>query len=206
MESGLEEFTVNRLKGKDRFGTNLAILEEAGVGSKPILVCTGLGFADSLSASAAGLPILLVWKDLTPGQKDFLNSVAGNNLYVIGGTGAVSEHMEEQLAQYGTVRRLAGGSRFDTSVMIAEEFFDAPEAAVLAYAWDFPDGLCGGSLAYAMKAPLILTMTDYESQAAGYIQSGNVGHGVVLGGEKLISDDAVRTIFEMEENDKILVK
>ena len=201
METGLEEFTVNRLKGKDRFGTNLAILEEAGVGSKPILVCTGLGFADSLSASAAGLPILLVWKDLTQGQQDFLNSVAGNNLYVIGGTGAVSEHMEEQLSQYGTVRRLAGGSRFDTSVMIAEEFFDGPEAAVLAYAWDFPDGLCGGPLAAAMKAPLILTMYNYEDRAAEYVQDKKIQNGITLGGEKLIPGSSILRIFvESGEN------
>ena len=201
MEMGLEEFTVNRLKGKDRFGTNLAILEEAGVGSKPILVCTGLGFADSLSASAAGLPILLVWKDLTQGQQDFLNSVAGNNLYVIGGTGAVSEHMEEQLSQYGTVRRLAGGSRFDTSVMIAEEFFDGPEAAVLAYAWDFPDGLCGGPLAAAMKAPLILTMYNYEDRAAEYVQDKKIQNGITLGGEKLIPGSSILRIFvESGEN------
>ena len=34
----------------------LQLLEEAGVAKEPILVCTGRGFADSLSASATGYP------------------------------------------------------------------------------------------------------------------------------------------------------
>lgn len=29
--------------------------------------------------------------------------------------------------------------------MVAEKYFENPESAVLAYAWNYPDGLCGGS-------------------------------------------------------------
>ena len=195
MEAGLEGFTVKRLAGNDRFGTNLAILSEAGVGGKDILVCTGLDFADSLSASAAGLPILLVYNELTDVQRFFLSSVSHGDFYIIGGENAVSTVLEDQLATYGATNRIGGANRFETSVRIAETFFASPESAALAYAWNYPDGLCGGALAAAMDAPLILTMTNYEAPAAGYVQTNPIRKATVLGGETLISENAVRTIF-----------
>ena len=196
METGLDNFNVVRLAGFDRFGTNLAILEEAGVGSKDILICTGLSFADSLSASASELPILLVWNKLTEDQKAFLDKLNGNKLYVIGGASAVSKDMEKKVAVYGETERVGGANRFETSVNIAEKFFESPDSAVLAYAWNYPDGLCGGALAATMDAPLILTMTKYEAKAAAYIQSQNIQSGAVLGGTGLISEESVATIFD----------
>ena len=198
IEEGLEGFTVKRLAGDNRFDTNLAILEEAGVGDKPVLVCTGLSFADSLSASASELPILLVWNDLTDGQKALLEGLGGDNqLYVIGGEGAVSTGMEAQVAAYGEVKRIGGANRFETSVMIAEEFFDAPKSVLLAYAWNYPDGLCGGPLAAVLNVPLILTMENYSTSADAYAEKTAIQGGAVLGGENLIPDYVVREILNI---------
>ncbi len=196
---GLESFTLRRLAGSNRFATNLLILNEVGVGEKPILVATGLNFADCLSASATKLPILLVYGNkLLDDQTAFLEANKGRPIYILGGTGAVSEAMEEMLKGYGTVERLAGKNRFDTSVMIAGKFFDSPKSTVLAYAWGFPDGLCGGPLAATMNAPLILTMEKYEQQAASYIQDNAIYDGIILGGEKLIPQTSVNTIFDIK--------
>lgn len=197
MEEHLDDFTVKRLAGGNRFETNLAILEEAGIGDKPVLVCTGLSFADSLSASASELPILLVWNDLTEGQKALLEGLGGDNpLYIIGGETAVSTGMEAQVAAYGDVKRIGGSNRFETSVMIAREFFEAPEAVVLAYAWNYPDGLCGGPLAAVLDVPLILTMPDYSQQAESYAREVNIQGGTVLGGDPLIYNYVAIDIFK----------
>lgn len=210
-EVELADYTVCRLGGSDRFETNLLILEEAGVpeGSE-ILVCTATNFADSLSASAAGKPILLVFNEygmLYGRQPEYLAGLKDCSFTVIGGESAVSPELANALKTYGTaVNRLAGSNRFETSVMVAERYFDAPKSAVLAYAWNYPDGLCGGALAYSMNAPLILTMTGYEDAAAAYIQGSGICDGLVLGGTGLISDPAVRKVFDMTENDPIAVK
>ena len=90
--------------------------------------------------------------------------------------------------------------------MVADAFFGNPSAAVLAYAQNYPDGLCGGALAYSMHAPLILTMTGYESEAAAYTARKHITSGVVLGGETLISDEAVRVIFALAPSDPITIK
>ena len=196
LEEVLQGYTVKRLAGSDRYATNIAILEEAGTGGQKVLVCDGDGFADSLSASATRLPILLVNSErgIFDVQKPFLEQCSGD-LYIIGGTAAVDEQMEAQLSTYGKTTRVGGADRFETSVAIAETFFQSPDTVALAYGGNFPDGLCGGALASAMDAPLILAMDDYETAAAGYVQKNGIRSGVVLGGSGLIADQTVENIF-----------
>lgn len=100
----------SELSGADRYATNLAILEKAGVEDQEILVCTGSGFADSLSASATGLPVLLSGQGLTPAQKEFLAETSGKFI-IIGGTGAVDVKLEAELTTFGAVERLSGADR-----------------------------------------------------------------------------------------------
>ena len=196
-EDTLIGFNVKRLKGKSRYETNIEILKEAGVTNEEIIVATGTGFADSLSASAAGKPILLVdgKKELTQVQKDYLGTLGTEKFYIVGGTGAVAEGYETALAVYGSVERVKGRSRYETSVAIAEKFFANPDYAVIAYAENFPDGLCGGPLAMTMDAPLILTKTGKQAAAKGYMQANGITSGVVLGGASLIDDATAKDIF-----------
>lgn len=192
-----ETYEVKRLSGSDRYETNLAILEEAGVSEEEeILVCTGKSFADSLSASATGRAILLV-KDtgLTEAQVDFLEAHTGSKYCIIGGEGAVTAELEAVLSNYGSVERIYGADRYETSVKVAERFFEDSERAVLTYAKNFPDGLCGGPLASCLNAPLLLTTNEKEEAAAAYVGSQNMKSGYVLGGTSLISDETVATIF-----------
>ena len=202
---------VQRLSGKTRFDTNLAILEEAGVeAGQEILVCTGWNFADSLSASATGLPILLVNNtagELTEAQITFLQSLENSTLTIVGGTGAVSTDLADELSDYAATTRLSGKSRYETSVLVAQKYFENPTSAVLAYARNFPDGLCGGALAYAMGAPLILTDdlagsdgVAYKTAAVEYASAYPIEKGAVLGGTGLISDATVEEIFSMTED------
>lgn len=198
--SGLSgNYQMKRLSGSDRYATNLAILNQLSMNSGDILVCTGKNFADSLSASATGKPILLVGKSLTTQQKQFLNNHRGKRFYIIGGEGAVSKSIEAQIKTYGSCIRISGQTRYETSIAVAEAFFGQPKSAVVAYAKNFPDGLSGSSLAYAMKAPLILTMTGKENAAVKYTTARNIKEGVVLGGTKLISDNAAKKIFNVNK-------
>ncbi len=204
--AGLTGYTVKRLKGSDRYATNIAILEEAGLTGGDILVCSGTGFADSLSASAIGKPILLVGASIMDSQKDFIQSLSGKTFFIIGGKGAVSLDLESYFSGLGSTMRIGGANRFETSANIARYFFTSPDRAVLSYAMNFPDGLSGGPLAHAMGGPLILTSNGNSAVAADYMKDANIRVGSVLGGPTLISDDEVRAIFKLAPSIEVIKK
>ena len=204
--NGLSGYTVKRLAGKDRYATNLEILKEAGVTNEEIIVATGSGFADSLSASASGKPILLVNKALSNDQKAFLTGVQTAQYYVVGGENAVSNQLFKEIETYGKVERIGGATRYQTSVMVAEKFFNDATSAVLAYGKNYPDGLCGGPLAYAMEAPLILTENSKAADAVAFTTTRKIASGVVLGGAGLVSDNTTRKIFGLNNSASIVKK
>ena len=194
----VSQFNVKRLGGSNRYETNLTILTEAGVTDEDMLICSGTGFADSLSASAVGKPIMLVGDSLTPAQKTFLGKTKKRTNYIIGGTGAVCPQVENQLKGYGNVERVFGSNRYTTSTEVASKFFPSDECPgmVLAYGLNFPDGLAGGPLAMMANAPLVLVSSGDTAAAAEYAEKTNITEAVVLGGPGLISDKAVKTIIE----------
>ena len=196
-----ENIKVERLAGATRYLTNLAILEEAGITGNEMLISTSMNYADSLSASSTGLPILLInnsKKDLTTEQKEFLAQRDSWKFYILGSEAAVCAEFEDVLGDYGDVERVYGDVRESTSIAIAKAFCKAPENMVLAYSQDFPDGLCGGVLAYNLNAPLVLARTSekIEKLVGEYVQEYGISQGIILGSSKLISDDTTTAIFQ----------
>lgn len=205
MENGLEGYTVKRLSGQSRYDTNQMILEEAGIGNGEMVICTGKNYADSLSASAVKMPILLVKGALTEKQEAYLQDKEIRQFYIIGGTGAVSDEAAEDLSSFASVERIYGSTRYETSAAVANRFFENAESAVLAYGKNFPDGLCAGPLACSLDAPLILATTEKTAAACEYTDLYAIEKGYVLGGDGLISDDAVREIFNKSSDTAIVV-
>ena len=213
-------YDVERLKGTDRYGTNLAILEEAGITGTEILVATGEKEYDSLSASATNKPILLVNKEITEAQKEVLEGLPeGSKIWILGGTGAVSEDIEAELKEYSNdVERVKGADRYATSVEIAKTFFgEDAEKVTMAYGENFPDGLCGGPLAAEIGAPVLLVKAGGTDKAAAY--AVNATSGYVFGGTGVITDETVVKVlgvttkiiasefsFELTENEEKVVK
>lgn len=184
-----------RLSGTDRFDTNIKILNSGSGEFNELLVCTAYGFADSLSISATGKPVLLVGNTLTEQQKEFLSQHTPDTICIIGGTGAVSTQIEEELLHYTPyVSRLAGKDRYETSLLVAQEYFTWSLNAVLAYSQNFPDGLSGGPLAYILDAPLLLTKSG-NMTCASYCYEYEIYDGCVMGSDELIDDATARKYF-----------
>jgi len=193
---GISEERLERLGGKNRYETNLAILDTAGVKAEDILVCSANGYADSLSASAVGKPILLVGNTLTDDQKKYIEGLSSKQIYLIGGTAAVTSDVEECLEHMGfKPERLWGKTRYETSTAVAKKFFETAKTVILAYAQKFPDGLAGGPLAMLKDAPIVLTDSNTTEAAKAYVKSVGIVNSITLGGPTLISDIAVETIM-----------
>ena len=202
----IDGYDVVRLSGKSRYETNLAILAEAGIEGTELIVATGKTFADSLSASAAKLPILLVKPGAALSDEAKAIAEGMNKFYIIGGEGAVSADIAAELAAYGEVVRVSGKTRYETSVAVANTFFADVEEAVVASGKNFPDGLCGGPLAAAMNAPLILTADAKTEAASSYMADNEVASGFVLGGTGALADETVVDVFALESAEEIILK
>ena len=188
-----------RLEGSNRYKTNLEILKKGYLDGGEILVATGKNFADALSASATGLPLLLVGDKLEDYQKEFLKKVQNPTFTIIGGENAVSKAVEKELSKIGDINaRLSGNNRYETSALIARTYFLSwensvfPEYAVLATGGNFPDGLAGGPLAWSLgNCPLLLV--DPTSQknysALEFINEVGIYEGYILGGPGVVSEE-----------------
>ena len=188
-------YNVKRLGGANRYETNMSILKESGVTNEDILVCSASSFADSLSASAVGKPILLVNTSLYDEQKYLLSTFDTDRFYLIGGTGAVTTTVGTELRQYGAVERVAGSNRYTTSKAIADKFFaGGSDTIVIASGDDFPDGLTGGPLAMSMSSPLFLVNDRNTSSAAEYVADHGLDVITVIGGTGAVSGDAANAI------------
>ena len=198
---GIEGYKVVRLYGTDRYETNLAILEEAGISEKELIVTTGKEFADSLSASAVKKPILLVNPEtaVSDTQKAVAEKVQGGTIYVIGGEGAVSADVAAAFAEYAAVKRISGTSRYETSVAVANEFFEETYNAMVVSGENFPDGLCAGPLAAVMNVPLLLTADEKTDAAAEYIRVNEIKDGYVLGGTAVLPGETVKKVFVLTD-------
>ena len=205
------DYKVVRLYGDTRFVTNLKILEEAGISEdQEILISAGWQYADCLSASATGLPIVMVDSInnvLTADQIAFFEKHAGNKFTIIGGTAAVDEKLEEAIEEIvGTdINRVFGATREETSVEVAKHYFADVDLkyAFVAYSRMFPDGLCGGPLANAYGAPLLLINSGRESFAADYVAEEGIAAGFILGGTSVVTEESAKAVFGITSEEAI---
>ena len=86
-----------------------------------------------------------------------LARLAPSTIYLLGGPGAISTQVEEQLGRSAPVRRLAGASRYGTAAAVSAAFA-APgvEDVFVATGRDFPDALVGSAAAGALGVPVLL--------------------------------------------------
>ncbi len=158
---------VVRLAGPSRVETAVAVSEDAfadGTAGAAVLARADL-FPDALAgtplAIALGGPLLLTQPDaLHPAVADELQRVlpAGADVVLLGGPGALSEAVAGAVEALGfTTRRLAGGDRFQTAVVIADEGLANPDTLLIADGGNFPDALAAGPGAAAADGAVLLT-------------------------------------------------
>jgi putative cell wall-binding protein len=156
--------TVTRIAGADRYGTAAAISRATfAPGVAAAFVATGESLPDALSAGPAAIrsrgPVLLTARGTTPqALRDELARLKPQRIYVLGGTGAVSDGVKSTLQGYtaAPVVRISGADRFATAVAVSKTFFTRPPQVYLATGMNFPDALATVPAAGRAGAPLLL--------------------------------------------------
>ncbi|MFL6114957.1 MAG: cell wall-binding repeat-containing protein [Catenulispora sp.] len=179
-------YHVQRVAGPDRYATAVEIAKTiTGPGGTPdyVLVATGQGFADALSAGAAAgainahqgksaVVVLTNDKVMPQPTVDYLAPLnARTNLGAdhskpanfieldsIGGQAAAALNSRWIPAGYqaGSFLALSGLDRYETSFLVARYFFGSADAAGLATGMNWADALSGGAEMGIEDGPLML--------------------------------------------------
>ncbi|MBQ6662700.1 MAG: cell wall-binding repeat-containing protein, partial [Firmicutes bacterium] len=193
-------FKVSRLGGSNRYQTNILALQAAKVATgQEFIVTTGGDFADALSASATGKPVLLVaGNKLTAEQSAYLAKVKPSRFTIVGTETQVTAAIQQELAGLASVRRITGADAYVRSVNIAKTFFTGNQPHInLASGLNPADGLCGGPMAVLKGGPLILTdnTATVNNRIAAYAKAANTIRATVFGGAGSVADSTVKTIL-----------
>lgn len=199
--------TTSRLAGADRYATAVAISKKHFASPVDrVVVASGQDFPDALGAGpfAAhfGVPLLLVPKDgtLPSSVATEISRLKPSSIEVVGGTGAVSDDMLDQLDDRvpspGRAWRWSGGDRYETAARLA--YGAEPGSTVfVASGTGFADALGGGAAAAHLNGALVLTKpTQLPPSVTTVLQSVKPAQVVVLGGTGAVSSGVERQIRE----------
>ncbi|HET9733406.1 MAG TPA: cell wall-binding repeat-containing protein [Acidimicrobiales bacterium] len=202
--------TVTRVYGADRYATaaNIAqsypstFVSSYGTGGPTALVASGAAFPDALAGGVMSnknsFPMLLTDpNNLSAPTQSALSSLGIKQVFILGGTGAVSANVASQITGMGiTVTRISGADRTQTATAIATF-----ENANLGYSLghvnlargdDFADALAGTAHAGAETAPILLTEdpNTLGSYTTSWLQTNSASINTidVFGGTAAISD------------------
>lgn len=97
---------------------------------------------------------------------------------------------------------LAGIHRFSTATAVSQASYSTSETAILVQAFNFPDALSAGPLAYALKAPILLTGTEsLNMDTEEELRRLGVKKVIILGGAAAVSvqvENILRKDYQVE--------
>jgi putative cell wall-binding protein len=154
---------ATRAGGLDRYATAAAISAAYFAAAATVVVASGANFPDALAGSPAAAhldaPLLLVRPSAVPdATRAELERLAPTRIIVLGGTAAISQAVQDELAKLasGGTLRLAGADRYATAATVSSAIFGRPKNAFVANGLNFPDALAGGAAAAQLGAPMLL--------------------------------------------------
>lgn len=193
-ETGSE---YSRYGGDDRIETSIQISRAGWDTAQMVFLATSEDYPDALTAAPLAkkyhAPILLTPSNTLPDSiKEELNRLKPMKIVIIGGEGAISKGVEQNLPTFnsnGRVDRvrISGIDRYQTSYNIAQTFAET-DTVIVATGTNFPDALSVASYAAANEIPILLSRPDgLDQQAAAYVEKSGAEKAYVIGGTGVLS-------------------
>ena len=205
VEAALSAYgSVRRLGGADRYDTaRLIAMDTYPTGADTVVVVTGADYPDGLAAAPLaaplGAPVLLTRPDSLPdATAGALRALAPTSVVVVGGPGAVSVPVADQIASLVGVPvvRIAGPDRYATAAAVANLAFPGGAPVTwIATGAAYPDALTGAAAVAALGGPLLLarvaTVPPSTSTAMGVVGPSRI---TIVGGPGAISDEVLLSL------------
>jgi putative cell wall-binding protein len=204
-----------RIAGGNRYYT-AASCAQVFTNPDTVVIATGLGFADALSASALcgsyDAPLLLT-SPTTLSEAAKNGAESATRVFVIGGSKSVSDAVFNSLKKPGrTVERVSGGSRFETAVEIAKRVHDheiemgrpAPTKAFVVNGMNYPDALSVSAYAFSQRMPVLLTYPQgMPTPVKNAFGTYGIDSAVIVGGNGSVSSTLVEPQLPVTSKERI---
>ncbi|WP_294184709.1 cell wall-binding repeat-containing protein [uncultured Clostridium sp.] len=190
---------VTRTSGTTRYATAAEVAKTNWAqGSKNVVLVSGEGYADAVSASALAkkldAPILLTASDtLSSDAKSALDTLKPENVYVIGGNASISQNIRDGLkADKYNLTELGGTTRYETNAKVADELVKLgvdPSNVMVVGGEGFSDALSVAPVAAAKGQILLLASNDQSATqpVIDFVKANN-SKATVVGTKNVIND------------------
>lgn len=193
-----------RVEGTDRYETAVELSQNNWESSEYVVLASGQDFPDALCASPLAkkynAPILLVSKD-SIGDKTLkeINRLKPKSIYIVGGSGVISESIQDKLSGMGIIcTRLGGKDRYETSLKVANALQNV-NSVFIASGENFPDAISAASIASIKNSPIILTSRlSLPAEIQKYANSSSITKKYVIGGTGAVSDAVLNKLSGAE--------
>lgn len=201
--------TCTRIAGESRIDTAVKASQRAFPrGATSAVIATSRNYPDALAgavlAQAYNGPLLLVEPDDVPwALQEEIDRLGVRDVYILGGTGAVSSWVEDTLADEDTlVHRISGSNRFETARKISEEIVRKkgarPTTAFVATGRNFADALAASPYAARKGYPILLTEPgSLSADTRTALANMGVTKVFVMGGSTAVSSAVENSIASM---------
>lgn len=197
---------VERNGGRTRYETacNLAISNWKQ--SNNVVLVSGEGYADALSASVLAkkldAPIILTTsKELNSDARQAIEKLKAKNIYIIGGEGVISSKIRNDLKRKYSLVELKGKDRYKTNINVAEKLMELgvnPSEVIVANgAEGFADSLSVAPIAASNEKILLLVSRDNGDAAESFIKKHN-SRSKVIGTTGVVSNNVFRKLKPIE--------
>ncbi len=193
---------ITRLSGGDRYETAATISRHGFADPAKVstlVVATGTDFPDALAAAPLaaklGGPLLLAHPSGLPAATTTeIKRLKPSKIVIVGGATVIPSAVEAALKVLvtagGTVQRISGADRFDTSVAIGKYGWTSSTTAFVATGLDYPDALSAGAAAGKLGAPVVLVPGTYGAVPAtttAFLSGIGVKTAYIAGGATVVS-------------------
>lgn len=190
--------------GANRYLTANLISQASYDSADTAILVDATNFPDALAAGplarAFEAPILLSSPtSLNPETRQELSRLGVSQVFIIGGTGAISLTVENTLLSLGySVHRIQGASRYHTAVEVAKVLqakLGTVSRAVITVGDHFADALSAGSYASRDGYPILLTERYSVPQATiDHLVRNRISFVDLIGGDLVIDEAVVRQL------------
>jgi len=193
--------SAERLSGDTRYETAIDISNEGWSKADTVILACGENYPDALAGTALSkaynAPILLTKKDTLDAKVlAELQRLGAKNVIILGGTAAVSQQIEDNLARSYSVTRLGGANRNGTAAMVAAKLTAKSDVAFLVSNKTYADALSAGSAAALMGAPILYVNPDgtIPAETAEALKTLGCSKVYIIGGTAAVDASAESNI------------